>query len=715
MDCSWRTLLLVAMVTGVHSQVQLVQSGAEVRKPGASVKVSCKASGYTFTSYTMHWVRQVPGQGLEWMGWVYPYNGNTNYAQKFQGRVSITADKSTSTAYMELSSLRAEDTAVYYCARDTVRGSVQCEVQLVESGGGVVQPGGSLRLSCAASGFTFRDYGMNWVHQAPEKGLKWVAYQYIRRSGSSTTYYADSVKGRFTISRDNAKNTLYLQMSSLRTEDTALYYCARDTCSSSPHCSGTSQPARQECRGQRAPFISAPSTALTMDCSWRTLLLVAMATGVHSQVQLVQSGAEVRKPGASVKVSCKASGYTFASYNLHWVRQAPGQGLEWVGLVYPGNGETSYAQKFQGRVSMTADKSTSTAYMELSSLRAEDTAMYYCATHTKCSQHSPHHGLQLENLLLVAMRQRDRTFHVVVAAFPEEQGTTVPDPYVRVQCDVQLVESGGGLVQPGVSLRLSCAASGFTFSDYYMSWVRQAPGKGLEWVSYISSSGGSTYYADSVKGHFTISRDNAKNTLYLQMSSLRAEDTAVYYCARDTVRGSVLSQVQLQESGPGLVKPSQTLSLTCTVSGYAITSGYCWGWIRQPSAKGLEWIAEICSSGNTYYSPSFKSRTSISRDTSRNQFSLQLSSMTTEDTAVYYLSSNIKSSDPRHLNPTRGSKDSTVQLPCMLDRGHHMCVTPKLQKRDPQGDSPCLVVMLTAPRVVDTMQKQRHNSWCRWS
>lgn len=96
------------------------------------------------------------------------------------------------------------------------------------------------------------------------------------------------------------------------------------------------------------------------------------------------------------------------------------------------------------------------------------------------------------------------------------------------------MESGGGLVQPGKSLKLSCVASGFTFSNYWMGWVRQAPEKALEWVASIYNSN-NIYYADAVKGRFTISRDNAKNTLYLEMGSLKSEDTAIYYCARDTV------------------------------------------------------------------------------------------------------------------------------------------------------------------------------------
>nr|NDP09891.1 immunoglobulin mu heavy chain [Bos taurus] len=97
----------------------------------------------------------------------------------------------------------------------------------------------------------------------------------------------------------------------------------------------------------------------------------------------------------------------------------------------------------------------------------------------------------------------------------------------------------------------------------------------------------------------------------------------------------VLSQVQLRESGPSLVKPSQTLSLTCTVSGFSLTS-YAVGWIRQAPGKALECLGEIKGSGSTAYNPALKSRLSITKDNSNNQVSLSLSSVTTEDTATYY-------------------------------------------------------------------------------
>uniref|UniRef100_UPI003908BCB4 nanobody SEB-Nb6 n=1 Tax=Vicugna pacos TaxID=30538 RepID=UPI003908BCB4 len=96
---------------------------------------------------------------------------------------------------------------------------------------------------------------------------------------------------------------------------------------------------------------------------------------------------------------------------------------------------------------------------------------------------------------------------------------------------VQLVESGGGSVQAGGSLRLSCGPSGYSDdSRFSMGWFRQAPGKEREGVAVINSHG-DTAYADSVKGRFTISKDNGRNTLILQMNSLKPEDTAIYVCA----------------------------------------------------------------------------------------------------------------------------------------------------------------------------------------
>ncbi|KAK7796469.1 hypothetical protein U0070_021216, partial [Myodes glareolus] len=174
---------------------------------------------------------------------------------------------------------------------------------------------------CKASGYTFTGYTIDWVKQKPGQSLEWIGYFFPGNGQGHTDCRTSS-------------STAYMELSSLTTED-AIYYWARH--------------------------------------------------GVHSQVQLHQSGPELGKPGTSVKLSCKASGYTFTDYEIIWVKQSPGQGLEFIGAIDPSNGDTGYAQKFQGKATLTADTSSSTAYMELSSLTSEDSAVYYCTT--QCCNH----------------------------------------------------------------------------------------------------------------------------------------------------------------------------------------------------------------------------------------------------------------------------------------------------------------------------------------
>uniref|UniRef100_A0A8C1S3V4 Ig-like domain-containing protein n=1 Tax=Cyprinus carpio TaxID=7962 RepID=A0A8C1S3V4_CYPCA len=96
-----------------------------------------------------------------------------------------------------------------------------------------------------------------------------------------------------------------------------------------------------------------------------------------------------------------------------------------------------------------------------------------------------------------------------------------------------LTSSDSVVKKPGESVTLSCTASGFSVSSYWMGWIRQKPGKALEWIG--QKFGSTVYYAQSLQGQFSITTDTSKNMLYLEVKSLKTEDTAVYYCARESL------------------------------------------------------------------------------------------------------------------------------------------------------------------------------------
>ncbi|CAM5154255.1 unnamed protein product, partial [Eretmochelys imbricata] len=70
---------------------------------------------------------------------------------------------------------------------------------------------------------------------------------------------------------------------------------------------------------------------------------------------------------------------------------------------------------------------------------------------------------------------------------------------------------------------------------------------------------------------------------------------------------------------PGSGEAQRDLQTHCAVSGYSISSGYWWPWIRQSPGKALRWMAEMDGDGSISSAQSLKNRLAISVYVSKNE------------------------------------------------------------------------------------------------
>ncbi|NXC64920.1 HV01 protein, partial [Aleadryas rufinucha] len=82
----------------------------------------------------------------------------------------------------------------------------------------------------------------------------------------------------------------------------------------------------------------------------------------------------------SVTLSCRASGFTFAYYDILWYRRhSAGGSLEWVSFISPNSSVNKSEPAMEGRALVSRDNSRSKSSLSLWALGPRDSARYFCA------------------------------------------------------------------------------------------------------------------------------------------------------------------------------------------------------------------------------------------------------------------------------------------------------------------------------------------------
>ncbi|KAJ7313104.1 hypothetical protein JRQ81_004374 [Phrynocephalus forsythii] len=211
--------MLPFLKPGSLGEISLIQRQDKTNAlPGRSITLNCEVSGYNIDDHHMHWLRKATEKRL-----VYVAGFRTGYPELVADGLKDRVRPSTSgsTAQLRIDDLKAEDTAIYYCAREHAAAS---QITLIQPDSEMKLPGQTLTLSCKmSSSSSFPHYWIEWTQKIGDQGVLWVGE--ISPDGAGTNIRR-TLRGRFSISRDNSANTVSLEIRKLESGDAGIYYCS---------------------------------------------------------------------------------------------------------------------------------------------------------------------------------------------------------------------------------------------------------------------------------------------------------------------------------------------------------------------------------------------------------------------------------------------------------------------------------------------------------
>uniref|UniRef100_A0A8C1ZES4 Immunoglobulin heavy variable 8-4 n=1 Tax=Cyprinus carpio TaxID=7962 RepID=A0A8C1ZES4_CYPCA len=92
--------------------------------------------------------------------------------------------------------------------------------------------------------------------------------------------------------------------------------------------------------------------------------------------------------------------------------------------------------------------------------------------------------------------------------------------------------------------------------------------------------------------------------------------------------------IELDQPPVMVVKPRETFTISCKITGYSASGGGYINWIRHSSGKPMEWIGWYYTSSSNGVTDSLKNKISFSSESSSNTVILTGKNFNTEDTAA---------------------------------------------------------------------------------